>query len=96
MVSIRDLAAHLDDYVDRAAHGEVIVIADEGKPVAELVPPHTTPATERLLELAKQGLVVMPTRPRVIPIPADAVMRPGQSLTDTLLEERHYDRLLRQ
>jgi prevent-host-death family protein len=94
MISIRELEAHLDEYVKRATHGESVVIADDGKPVAELVPP-PTPVTDHLLELARQGRVVLPTRPRFIPDLNGATMGPGQSLTDILLEERRDDRLLR-
>jgi prevent-host-death family protein len=35
-VGIRDLTAHLSDYVGRAADGELIVVTDRGRPVAQL------------------------------------------------------------
>lgn len=35
-VGIRELKAHLSEYVGRAAAGEHIVVTDRGKPVAQL------------------------------------------------------------
>jgi len=37
-VGIRDLKQHLSDYLDRAAHGEVVTITDRGVPKAVLGP----------------------------------------------------------
>ena len=36
-VGIRELKAHLSEYVGKAAEGENIVVTDRGKPVAQLV-----------------------------------------------------------
>lgn len=127
MVSIQELEAHLDAYVDRAAHGETIVIGDNDKAIAELGPPPARelgdrldalvregkvippdkplvlsqvevgrpPVSDRLLELAEQGRIILPTRPRFVPVPTGPAMTPGPSLTDILLEQRRDDRLLR-
>ena len=35
-VGIRELKAHLSEYVGKAAAGELIVVTDRGKPVAQL------------------------------------------------------------
>jgi prevent-host-death family protein len=37
-VGVRDLKQHLSDYLDRAAHGEVVTITDRGVPKAVLGP----------------------------------------------------------
>ena len=37
-VGVRELKAHLSDYLDRAAQGETICVTDRGVPKAMLVP----------------------------------------------------------
>jgi prevent-host-death family protein len=93
MVSIRELAARLDDYLDQAARGETIVIAENGKPVAELRPHPVSDLDDRLAALARDGKVILPEKPFVLP-EATASMRPGYSLSDVVIEERRADRLL--
>ena len=46
-VGIRDLKAHLSEFVGRAASGENIVVTDRGRPVAQLTPIPTSSAIDR-------------------------------------------------
>jgi prevent-host-death family protein len=41
-VPIRDLRAHLSDYIDMAGRGSTIVVTSHGKPVARLIPPEAS------------------------------------------------------
>jgi prevent-host-death family protein len=64
-VSARVLKDELSSYLQRAESGEEIVVVNDGRPVAALVPlSRLQGATEqqRLAELASHGLVVLPRR----------------------------------
>lgn len=64
-VGIRELRAHLSQYVRRAQGGEEIVVTDRGLPVARLLPASGERALDRLIRL---GLVEpAPTKGRVEP-----------------------------
>jgi prevent-host-death family protein len=65
-VGIRDLKNQLSRYVRQAEHGEVILVTDRGRVVAELAPPGS--ATRRgvhpgLLEVERKGIIRLATRP---------------------------------
>lgn len=66
-VGIRELKNRLSAYVRRVEAGDVIVVTDRGRVVAELVPPGHRPSDPDLppglLELARRGELRMPTRP---------------------------------
>jgi prevent-host-death family protein len=47
-VSVTDLRAHLSSWLERACHGDDIVITDRGVPVARLTGLATTATLERL------------------------------------------------
>ncbi len=93
-VGIRELKAHLSELVDHAARGEVIVVTERGKPVAQLSPHHPTELPARLTELVRQGAVILASKPLVLPR-RGARMHAGHSLGDVVIEERRNDRLLR-
>lgn len=48
-VNVHEAKTHLSQLLDRVAHGESIVIAKAGRPVARLVPLETSSAAERRL-----------------------------------------------
>ena len=54
-VNFEQMKSHLKDYIDQVQSGEEIVIAQEGKPVARLVP-YLAPSQDRVPGL-DQGLV---------------------------------------
>ena len=65
-VGIRELKSRLSHYVRRAEAGEVVLVTDRGRVVAELRPPASgTPADidAALLEMQRKGLIRLATRP---------------------------------
>ena len=58
-VGIRDLKAHLSEYVQRAHRGEVITVTDRGRPAAVLAP---IPGRLRLDDGIREGWVTPPSR----------------------------------
>lgn len=52
-VGIRKLKSKLSECMERASHGEMVVVTDRGEPVAELVP--LSPTKRKLLQLAEAG-----------------------------------------
>ena len=66
-VGIRELKDQLSKYVRRAEAGDVVLVTDRGRVVAELrapiVPPPRPGVHPGLLELERKGLVRLATRP---------------------------------
>lgn len=65
-VGIRELKNHLSQYVRQVEAGDVVLVTDRGKVVAELAPPGTTSRPDihpGLLEMERKGLVRLATRP---------------------------------
>src|SRR4051795_1004989 len=62
-VGVRELRDHLSAYLERVKAGEVFTVTEHGRPIATLV--RDDPGSARLLELARQGRVTLPTGPRV-------------------------------
>ena len=87
-VGSRELKTRLGAYLRRAREGEAILVTDRGRPVAELRPLTSTPEAldARLLELAEQGAVTLPTKP--MPRPPRRVRVRGDSVSDTIAAER--------
>jgi antitoxin (DNA-binding transcriptional repressor) of toxin-antitoxin stability system len=91
MISIREFEAKPRAYVDRAARGETIVIADDDKPVAELRPhPAIDLGDDRLNALVREGKVIPPDRPLVLP----EVGASAPPVTDRLLELARQGRVV--
>lgn len=92
-VGIRELKNRLSAYVRKVEAGDVVIVTDRGRIVAELVPPgHVAHhgIHPGLLELARRDGLRLPTRPRdpaafpAMP-PADLG---GQTIQDLIDEER--------
>ena len=64
-VGIRELKNHLSQYVRQVEAGDVVVVTDRGRVVAELRPPaqRRPDIHPGLLEMERQGLVRLATRP---------------------------------
>jgi antitoxin (DNA-binding transcriptional repressor) of toxin-antitoxin stability system len=65
-VGIRELKSKLSHYVRRAEAGEVVIVTDRGRVVAELRPPASAIPADidaALLEMQRKGLVRLATRP---------------------------------
>jgi prevent-host-death family protein len=58
-VGVRELKAHLSEYLDRAAAGEIITVTDRGRPVAVLAP---LPSTVDLEQAIAEGWLTAPSR----------------------------------
>jgi prevent-host-death family protein len=84
-VGVRELKAHLSEYLDRAAAGEVITVTDRGKPVAVLAP---LPSRVVSLDQAiAEGWVTAPTNRGGLgkaPTPHRSALR----VLDVLAEDR--------
>lgn len=65
-VGIRALKAQLSSYVERAHLGEVVVVTDHGRPVAQLAPIAGESVLERLVS---EGLAVRPVGEVELPVP---------------------------
>ncbi|MEO5842862.1 MAG: type II toxin-antitoxin system prevent-host-death family antitoxin [Acidimicrobiales bacterium] len=57
-VGVRDLKAHLSQYLERAAGGEVITVTDRGRPIALLAP---IPGRVPLDQGIKEGWICAPS-----------------------------------
>lgn len=79
-VGIRELKAHLSEYVGKAAKGENIVVTDRGKPVAQLVGLGGSSMLDRGVA---EGWITPPSRTRLAP----AVRYPAPRGTTEVLDE---------
>jgi prevent-host-death family protein len=73
MTTIREAKTHLSRLVERAAHGEEIIIAKAGKPMAKLVP--YRPSKEPRQPGAWRGKVKMSDDFDEIPEEFEAILR---------------------
>ena len=55
-IGIRDLKAHLSEYLRYVQQGQVVIITDHGRPVGRLLPAEQT-LEERLQSLQEAGMV---------------------------------------
>ena len=65
-VGIRELKSRLSHYVRRVEAGEVLMVTDRGRIVAEIGPPGSSARSgvhPGLLEMERKGLVRLATRP---------------------------------
>ena len=60
-VGIRELRDHLSRYLEQVKSGSTITVTDHGRVIATIVPMRYS---RHVLELAAQGKVRLPTRPR--------------------------------
>lgn len=78
-VGIRELKAHLSEYVKRASRGEQVLVTDRGKPVARLV-------SLGGLSLVDQGIaegwITPPTRAGLEPISRCKAQRSTAAVLD--------------
>ena len=92
-VGIRELKAHLSQYIEQARNGEPIVVTDRGRPVVRIEPVSLKPDPDslppklrRLIESGKvidKGPVTRDMLPKLLPpIPG------AKSLSDYVIEER--------
>ena len=93
-VGIRELKAHLSEYVARAKAGEVIVVTDRGTKVAQLSPVPET-VEDRVWAMVAAGKAEWSGQrpPKLNPLPG---LKEGASISDTIIQEREesLERLL--
>jgi antitoxin (DNA-binding transcriptional repressor) of toxin-antitoxin stability system len=87
-IGVRELRQHASRWLSRVAAGETIEIADRGRLIAVLSPPHDVSVRDRLMATGR----LIPGRHElraVRPLAADPVRR---SLTEELCELREEER----
>jgi len=85
-IGIRDLKAHLSNYVQQAKSGNVVVITERGQPVARLTPIRPT-IEQRLDELIEAGLLEWSGQ-RLSPSTPVIATRGNKTVAELLLEDR--------
>lgn len=83
-VGVRELKSRLSHYIDRASHGESVIVTEHGKPVAVIAPlPQGMRAMERL---RRAGAVQWAGgKPLVVPLARD---RPFADVSAAVVEAR--------
>ncbi len=82
-IGLKELKAHLSEYVNRCRDGEHIIITDRGREVAELVP--LSPARRTMNRLREAGRVKWNGgKPRGL----RGVKVRGKPISETVLEDR--------
>jgi antitoxin (DNA-binding transcriptional repressor) of toxin-antitoxin stability system len=86
-INIRALKDRLSAFLRDVQRGDVILVTDRGRVVAEIrpptvEPPAASPATGKLGRLATEGVVKLGLRNR-----ADAYRKPGISLPDKVVDD---------
>ena len=85
-VGVRELKAHLSRYLQRAGHGERIIVTDRAHPVAVLGPAAAGHARRKVERLLETGLARWEGgKPRGTSTPARVR---GPSVADAVLEAR--------
>jgi prevent-host-death family protein len=82
-VGVRELKAHLSEYLERAAKGETITITDRGRPTAVLAP---LPGRSRIDQGIAEGWITAPTVQGLLP--SVRRHRPVRNIDEVLLEDR--------
>ena len=70
-VGVRELKAHLSQYLDRVRAGETVVVTDRGKPVARIEPIAGDALPARLRQLISEGRAVYRGRMNRLPEPLE-------------------------
>jgi prevent-host-death family protein len=86
LVGVRDLKAHLSEYLHKVRGGQVVVVTDHGKVVARILPVEQD-LDERLQAMQAAGLLVWNGQ-RLADIEAPAVNTGPQTLSDLITEMR--------
>ena len=86
-VGIRDLKAHLSEYIARVREGENLIVTDRGTPVARIEPLRTTKLPAKLQADIDSGRIILKRSSGYLPKPVK--MTPGdKTSTDFVREQR--------
>jgi prevent-host-death family protein len=85
-VGIKTLKDRLSEYIRTVAAGETVLVTDRGRVVAEIIPPRVptdaSPAEQKMVELARRGLL----RPAVRRLKRPPPHQPIISFDDLMAE----------
>jgi prevent-host-death family protein len=88
-VGVRDLKAHLSEYLRQVRSGQTIVITDHGKAVGRIMPVEQT-LDERLRSMQEAGLIAW--NGQTLPLLESPVInRSGKLVSDLVVEMRERD-----
>jgi prevent-host-death family protein len=88
-VGVRDLKAHLSEYLRRVRSGQTIVITDHGQAVGQIIPVGQ-PIEERLRSLQAAGLLAW--NGQSLPdIESPVINRSGKLLSNLVVEMREQE-----
>lgn len=88
-VGVRELKAHLSQYLARVRRGETVVVTDRGRPVARLTPAPPIELPTRLQALVESGRLVYKGPPTALLAPPRCALSPGEkSLSEYVREQR--------
>ncbi|MBI2893869.1 MAG: type II toxin-antitoxin system prevent-host-death family antitoxin [Deltaproteobacteria bacterium] len=96
-VGIRELKAHLSRYLEEVGRGELVLVTDRGRVVAEVrrptVPqrPDQSPAERALSVLADRGVLRLGVRARPEAPPPTGLKVPNRTIDRLLAEARAED-----
>jgi len=87
-VGARELKNRLGKYLRQVEQGATLLVTERGRPVAELRPvvPATGELAPRLLELAAEGLIAMPSRKSSTDF--KPIKLSGRPFSETVIEDR--------
>ena len=88
-VGVRDLKAHLSEYLRQVRSGQTIVITDHGQAVGQIMPVGQ-PIEERLNSLQAAGLLAWNGQ-TLASIESPVINRSGKLLSDLIVEMREQD-----
>ena len=88
-VGVRDLKAHLSEYLRQVRSGQTIVITDHGQAVGQIMPVGQ-PIEERLNSLQAAGLLAWNGH-TLASIESPVINRSGKLLSDLIVEMREQD-----
>jgi prevent-host-death family protein len=87
-VGVRELKAHLSEYLAHVRDGEQVVVTSRGRPVARIEPMGLERLPAKMQALIRSGRMIDKGPPRYIP--RSVRMTPGdKTSTDLVREQRH-------
>ncbi len=88
-VGVRELKAHLSEYLRKVQSGQTLVITDHGQAVGRMIPVEQ-PLEERLRSLQEAGLLAWNGK-TLPPMESPVINRSGKLASDLVVEMREQD-----
>lgn len=86
-VGVRELKNRLSEYLGRVKQGETVTVTERGRPVAELIPAHSSALRQRFEPMIRAGLLRWGGgKPRGLTRPIRA--KGGASASRIVIEDR--------